>query len=508
MSRPEPRRVAMRIGALTLCLLLNSLWAQRPALAEDSGWLSDPFATRDMVRPNPGRAKTYPREADPCLANIGSDRAWTLLDVVNQALCHNPQTRLAWANARVQAAQVGVGKSAYLPTLSINTSLTESQNITSGGSTQSANLQNPTNIGQPLSQTRVAPVITFNYLLFDFGGRAGRLENARYALEAADWNHNASLQNVLFAAVQAYYQLFAAQSAAEAAGEVETSSAAALDAARFRHEVGAGALADALQAQTAYSQAHLNVQKSEGDAKIALGNLANVMGLQPDPGLKVVPPFFEAPHAEHEQDVQRLMEQARSMRPDLAAAEAQIRAAEANVKAVKASALPSVSLTGTYLYNYSSVFNATQGWSVGLQLSMPLFTGFNDTYRIHVAEEQVAVQEASRDQLEQTISLDVWRAYYNLNTARETLRNTGDLLISANQNEKVAMGRYKAGAGSILDLLNAQAGLANARFQRVQSQYNWSIAKAQLAQAIGRLDLSEIRAESPEVPATSNPTLN
>lgn len=489
----------------TTCLLLGSLAVPVTALTQESDWLQDPFSTRNMVGRDPGKTRAYPRNADPCLATRRAAAAWTLLDVINQALCHNPQTRIAWANARLQAAQVGIGKSAYLPTLSVNTSLNESQNITSGGSAQSANLQNPTNIGQPLTQTRITPVVTFNYLLFDFGGRAGRLDSARHALEAADWNHNASLQSVMFAAVQAYYQLFGAQSAAEAAHEAETSATAALNAARFRHEVGAAALADALQAQTAYSQAHVNLQKAEGDAKIALGNLANVMGLQPDLGLKVVKPVFERPDPDREQDVQRLMEEARSLRPDLAAADAQIRAAEANVQAAKASSLPSLSLVGTYVYNYSSAFNPTQGWSVGLQVTVPLFTGFNDTYQIRAAEEQVAVQEATRDRLAQTVSLDVWRAYYNLNTARETLQNTEDLLASATQNEKVAMGRYKAGAGNIIDLLNAQASLANARFQRVQSQYTWSIAKAQLAQAIGRLDLAEISAAIPDSMTAQDP---
>ena len=281
-----------------------------------------------------------------------------------------------------------MGKSADLPTLSINTSIAESQNLTSGSNAQSANLQNPTNIGQPLTQTRVTPVVTFNYLLFDFGGRAGRLDNARYALEAADWNHNASLQTVMFSAMQAYYQLFSAQSAVAAARAAEASSAEALKAARFRHEVGAAALADALQAQTAYAQAKANTQKAERDAKNALGTLANAMGLDPDHGLKVVPPLFRTPDSGHEEVVRRLMDEARTLRPDLAAAEAQIKAAQANVKAVKAGGRPSLSLIGTYVYNYSGAFNGTQGWSVDLQVNVPLFTGFHNTYQIRAAVER------------------------------------------------------------------------------------------------------------------------
>lgn len=463
-------------------------------LAQEPSWLEDPFTTHELTRSSP--AKSYPRELDPCLEKV-RPTAWTLLDVVNQALCHNPQTRLAWANAQLQAAQVGVNQAAYLPTLTLNSGVTRSANITVSRGRQTTSNVNGGNVQFP-AQTRITPSITFNYLLFDFGGRAGRLENARRALEAANWSQNAALQTVIFQAVQAYYQLFSAQSAVESARAAETSSAEALKAARFRHEVGAAALADALQAQTAYAQAKVNTQTAEGNAKNALGVLANAMGMEPDPGLKVVPPVFKAPDSEREADVQRLMEEARTLRPDLAAAEAQIKAAEANVQVARAGGMPTVSLVGTTGYNYSNLFNNTVNWSFGFQLSVPLFSGFNNTYQVRAAEEQVAVQRANRDQLAQSISLAVWSAFHNLNTARETLVSNDDLLASAGQNEHVAMGRYKAGAGNILDLLNAQATLANARFQRVQSQFNWSIARAQLAQAIGRLDLSEIRTESPE----------
>src|SRR5690606_8804510 len=142
--------------------------------------------------------------------------------------------------------------------------------------------------------------------------------------------------------------------------------------------------------------------------------------------------------------------------------------------------LPTLSLVSNYAYSDSSVSQDFQSWSVGLQLSVPLFTGFTNTYQIRSAEEQVTVQEAARDQLDQTIALDVWRAYFDLNTTRETLTSTRDLLASATESERVALGRYKAGAGNILELLNAEADLANARLQYIQARYNWHICKARL----------------------------
>ncbi|MBS1213631.1 MAG: outer rane efflux protein [Proteobacteria bacterium] len=480
---------------ISLLLALVALFRSGPALPLSG--LEDPFSVNDLVSPHAGTSPGhYARSDDPCSRAVPSSVGWTLLQVIDQALCHNPKTHQAWATARLQAAQVGVNQAAYLPTLSINGTLSRSQSSAVGGRSSSSSGVNGGNFQFP-EQTRVNPSVTFNYLLFDFGGRESRLENARYALDAANWSHDATLQGVIFSAVQAYYLFFAAQSAVEANRASERSSAEALKAAQVRHDVGAGTIADVLQAKTAHSQARVNVVKSEGEASIALGNLANAAGLQPSAGFRVVAPTFAAPDSGSEQLVETLMDEARKQRPDLAAADAQIKAAQANVDVAKSAGLPTLSLVGSYAYNYSSVFTNTENWSVGLQLSVPLFTGFFNTYQIKAAEEQVALQHANREQIEQAVALDVWQAYYLLNTARENLGNSEELLNSATQAEKVALGRYKAGVGNILDLLSAQASLAGARVQKIQSQFTWTIARARLAQAIGKLDLDEVASTLP-----------
>jgi outer membrane protein len=478
-------------------LALGLLLASAGLRAEDfPPYPDDPFGTREAVSATPGKAAASPDLADPCRIDRKPPKTWTLPDVVDQALCHNPQTRQAWANARYQAAQLGVAEAAYLPTVNLSLPISRSKNTAGSGFTNAIPVSGA-NVGISVRQneiTRIAPTLSINYLLFDFGGRTARVETARQTLEAANWSHAATLQTVLFQAIQAYYQLFASTAALEAAEAAERSNGEALKAAAFRYEVGAAALADKLQAQTAYAQAEVNRQTAAGNARVALGTLANVMGLKPTDTLHVEPPASNGPIEERERDVQALVEEAKGLRPDLAAAEAQIKAAEAGVRSARAGSLPTVSLIGNYTYSDSVGLQNISSWVVGVQVAVPLFTGFSNTYQIHSAEEQVAVQAANRDKLDQSIALDVWRAYFNLQTAKETLRSTEDLLASATQAEQVALGRYKAGAGNIVELLNAEASLANARFQRVQAQYNWRIGKAQLAQAIGRLDLDEVAA--------------
>jgi outer membrane protein TolC len=91
------------------------------------------------------------------------------------------------------------------------------------------------------------------------------------------------------------------------------------------------------------------------------------------------------------------------------------------------------------------------------------------------------------------ISLDVWRAYHDLRTASESISAARTLLNSAEESSRVALGRYKAGVGNILDVLNAQSALADARQQYIQASLNWNIARAVLAQSIGGLDNAMIQ---------------
>jgi len=469
------------VGWLLSCLFTFSISWGRAAI------LSDPFDSYRQTSQSPG--KKHLALEDPCRLNIDSKHPWTLVEILDQALCNNPQTRQAWANARFQAGQVGIAKSAYLPTLTLNTSISQSMN-SSSSNLQVNSIGNTGGSAQSL--TRITPVLSLNYLVYNFGAREAQLENAQKTLDASNWTHDAVLQTMMFSTIQAYYQVFATQSAAEAALISEEASHEALKAAQLRYDVGTVALADALLAKTAFAQAKLNQQKTEGDVKVATGTLANALGLQADYSLNIAPPYLQRPDVEQDNFVHQLIEEAKTLRPDLAAAEANVKAAEANIKAAEAGRLPTISLIANYGFNHTSLPSDTQSWTVGMQVSVPLFTGFNRTYQIESAKAQLDVQRANLDQLDQSVSLDVWRAYQLLNTARVSFDSSEELLASAKQSERVAMGRYKAGVGTIIDLLNAQASHANARLQLIQAQYTWLTQKAQLAKALGHLDFSSI----------------
>jgi outer membrane protein TolC len=187
--------------------------------------------------------------------------ALTAVDAVDLALCNHPQTREVWASARAQAALVGVAQAAWLPRLD--------------GSAAATRFQYDNG-----SYNRTSAALTLSWLLYDFGQRSANVENARQLLNAAAATQDATVQSLFLAALQSYYSAQATQAAVLSALEAERSAREGFLAADTRYQVGAGTPADRLQAQTALSQATLNRIRAEGDARNALGTLANALGFE------------------------------------------------------------------------------------------------------------------------------------------------------------------------------------------------------------------------------------
>jgi len=108
---------------------------------------------------------------------------------------------------------------------------------------------------------------------------------------------------------------------------------------------------------------------------------------------------------------------------------------------------------------------------------------------VRAASSAARAAEERRKGIEQQVIFQVFDSYYALRTASQRVRTSGDLLASATQSEQVSLGRYKAGAGSLLDLLTAQTALAEARAQVIQARFTWYTSLAQLAHDAGILGL-------------------
>lgn len=474
------------MNILCKCLFLASLCQTATVQAQESLWYSDgdPLDTQLNTL-----AKIPGGYAGVACGQVRLDQALTLADVADVSLCNNPQTNEVWASARIQAAQLGVAKSAYLPLVT--------DTVGSNVGVLSPQLASRSNPNMTASNNLVA-----SYLLYDFGNRKANLENARQLLLAASATQSSTVQNILLTTIVSYYQVQANIAALAAAREAERAGEESFKAANARYTAGVATPADKLQAQTAYAQLTLQRITIEGNLKIAYGNLANIMGLPANRSILLANSASEAPPNILE-DVQLFIEQAGQRRPDLVASEAQVKAAEASIDASKAAAKPTISIGVSNSLQDGSQLAGNSATTLGVTVAIPIFAGYAPTYRIRAAEATADFRAAQRDRLRLQISLDVWSAYQNLRTALQSMTASKTLLESAEQSYRVALGRYKAGVGNIIDTLNAQSALASARQQNIQAGLNSNVARATLAQAMGSLDHAMIQS-LPSTAASNN----
>ncbi len=440
------------------------------APSPDKPWTPPPASERAAKAPLPPPAAQLPADIAERIAQL------TLTDIVDLALRNNPATRLSWANARSAAAAFGSSKGAYYPTIDGNVGVTRIKTLSAQG--RSA-----------VEQTTYGPSLQLSWLLLDFGGRSGSIDAARQALLAADWTHNATIQSVVLDVEQAYFQYVATRSLLEAQRTTYDEAQRNLEAAEERHRVGLATVGDVLLARTSASQSRLDMETTEGALQTTRGALALSVGLPANTPYDISPPDTTFPVEGLVDSVGALIDRALESRPDLNASAAAVQQARARIKQLRSERLPALTVTGNANRTYLRTLpNGGNSYTVNLGLSIPLFAGFSRAYDQVQAEAQAQAAAARYDALQQQVVFEVYSSYYTLQTAARRVRTAADLLASAQQSEEVALGRYRAGVGTVLDLLSAQSALANARAQQVQARWIWQSALAQLAHDTGVLD--------------------
>ena len=106
------------------------------------------------------------------------------------------------------------------------------------------------------------------------------------------------------------------------------------------------------------------------------------------------------------------------------------------------------------------------------------------------AQAQLSSLAASQEKLRQDISLEVRRAYTEIVKARERVRISELTLANAEENRKLALGRYETGVGDSLEVTDALLSYASARLENRKARYDFQTALIDTEKAIGMEFLS------------------
>ena len=260
-----------------------------------------------------------------------------------------------------------------------------------------------------------------------------------------------------------------------------------------QYDLGSAKKTDLLKAEVRFGQARIDVITNDASVKSAYRNLKNAMGLinsdqdftieEVEKPLELIPEFETG------------FELVQKFNPSVKAKQYQIMSAKLNTKLARGSRLPVISLSASSSGAdenlgdaISNSYGDKQRTNASLSISIPIYTGNSISSRIQKAKIGVDKQES--EYLTQLEDLSVQLEDYldQLNNYIEVIPINETVLESAEEDLKLSQVRYSQGSTTILEVLNAQVSVVQARSSLVRSKYDAFIQQANLKALLGTLD--------------------
>jgi outer membrane protein len=386
------------------------------------------------------------------------------------ALGNHPNIIASAYTVAVNRSRVGQSEADYYPRLDWTSGYSRTSPVSGTGADDSAD-----------SFDQYTSSVTLNQNIYDFGKTSTQVRIENLNLDSARSDLRNVSEQVVLNVRQAYYGVLAARRNRVVAADSVKQFQQHLEQAKGFFEVGTKPKFDVTKAEVDLSNSKLNLIKAENTLRIAFVTLNNAMGFPAAPEYDVEDNLsFQAYMITFEDALERAYKD----RPDLASALLKKRAAEGSVKLAEKGYFPV--LTGNASYSKGGEdFPLSDGWDAGVKLSFPIFSGFLTKYQVEESKASLNVLGANEELLRQTVFLEVQQAYLNLKQAEESIPVAELTVRQAEENLDIANGRYAAGAGSPIEVTDAEVSLINAKTSYIQALYDYKIAIASLEKAMG-----------------------
>jgi outer membrane protein len=420
----------------------------------------------------------------------GTVRAENLVDLYNAARPYDATYLGARAQAESAIYRAAQADALRLPTIGL---------VGSGARRETepeASQLNPT--GRRIGNGTTSVSITGRQPLFN-RANAATIAQAQKSLDASAADLETAEQDLIVRVAQAYFDVLGAQDTLGTAQANKTAINEQLASAKRNFEVGTATITDTREAQARYDLATAQEIAAENDLRtkrIVLDQLVGRSNVQPNRlATGALPTISPA-------DPEPWVETAFGVHPAIRRTTAALDIAKLETEKARAANLPTVDLVadvgGQYQSgNGASLPGKSATGSVGVQLNLPLFSGFSIQNRI---KETISLEERARNDLEATrraVSTATRQAYYAVQSGEAQVR----ALEAAEASSKLALEAtqlgYRVGVRVNIDVLNAQTQLFQTQRDLAFARYNVLLGSLRLKQASGQLtppDLQVINA--------------
>lgn len=329
-----------------------------------------------------------------------------------------------------------------------------------------------------------AATIDARYDLFTGGQKVAGLAASGAQLEGA---HAGELQARLTTAMNTeldYYAVLSQRALERVAEDQVHRAEQQFTIARARVTSGEAVQTDSLQLALGLARARVALLQQQAALRAAQLQLGRRIGLK---GPAEAAPSDTAPPQALPFTLAEAIVRALAQGPAWRIARANERAASAQMWSRRADYLPHASLEfiGGAFSTTSFYPDQLKRSTLALTVSLPLWNNGQRELQLSQARVNHDVARAIRDDLERAAWRDVTAAYDAYETSRATLELERDAVLVARENNRVQETRYRSGATTILDLLDAQNQLVSAEAELVRATYNTRLARAGLEVMLG-----------------------
>ena len=322
--------------------------------------------------------------------------------------------------------------------------------------------------------------ISISQMIFDFGKNFASTEAARkladFALEDTELQRQLVTQTVKESFTNINFAIRLIQVSQQAVERAELN----LRSARGFFEVGTRPKSDVARAEVDVANAKLDLIRARNAERLARVALATAIGLPATTPLQIQDNLLYQPFT---LDRTRLAEDALRQRPEFRQARLTAEANDARVRRAFRDFFPDI--TGGGFYG-ASRGDMNETWEINLNLNWTIFDGGNRIARYREARANLDASQSRVKAAELDISREVEQSINNVIEADERIQAAQVAVASAQENFRLAQGRFDAGVGTILELTDAQLALTQAQNTEAQALADYRIALARLDRAVGR----------------------
>jgi outer membrane protein len=239
------------------------------------------------------------------------------------------------------------------------------------------------------------------------------------------------------------------------------------------------------QSKTDVANARLAMIRADNNYAVGRAQLNLAMGLEGATDYDVADETVPIVEGE-DGTTDALVAEAIRARPELASLRAQLLAQDATITAARGNYFPSFGASASVSESGATLDSLGWGWTVGVNMTWPLFSGFGTKAQVAAAEYGRVAIDAQAVAERQQVRLEVEQARLSVRAAQGEIGASEEALVNAREQLRLAEGRYETGVGNIIELGDSQVAFTNASAQKVQADYDLATARVTLMHTLAR----------------------